>query len=241
MVVLIAAMAAASAMMLPSMDASTTCEEEGPAYIQTGIDVDHKDIPGLVADFERMSHLTEKFKDEGKDARFILDRSEHGDSDRDRFIDHMVDKIGKEHFSNSPHDESNRPELPPDDRFPRLEVPPELFIESTADDLGKTNAEFVLDVIEFALNNGMEDIAMELSSTLSDNLEALFHTVNYINSADTRSSTLDEQEDDDGIIIITEEEESEDTPPFADENILPIAKAPSPVLANPFANPILEL
>ncbi|MBE6518458.1 MAG: hypothetical protein E7Z70_02800 [Thermoplasmata archaeon] len=77
------------------------------------------------------------------------------------------------------------------------------------EDLLQFDPDFVIEVVDFASKNGMEDEAERIISKMDSNLLAYFRTVNAVSSADTRANGLDESDDDEDMIFIEEEEDHE--------------------------------
>jgi len=94
-------------------------------------------------------------------------------------------------------------------------------------DISEFDPGFVKDVIDYAMDSGMEEIAELLMKKLAANYEAYLHTMMNIGAIDTRASGFDDHMDEvsDFELVDDDEEDPEDPLPFSE---------PAPSQYNPF-------
>ena len=94
-------------------------------------------------------------------------------------------------------------------------------------DISEFDPGFVEDAIDYAMDNGMEDIAELLMKKLAANYESYLHTILHIGAIDTRASGFDDDMDEasDFELVDVDEEDPVDPMPFSE---------PAPSQYNPF-------
>ncbi len=94
-------------------------------------------------------------------------------------------------------------------------------------DISEFDPGFVEDAIDYAMDNGMEDIAELLKKKLAANYESYLHTILHIGAIDTRASGFDDDMDEasDFELVDENEEDPVDPMPFSE---------PAPSQYNPF-------
>jgi|GEM_PF-2600567 len=227
----LAVIAVSCLVLLPGADSESLDEamdESGTVVISPVPLTDESTASEVVAYFELISERIKHHEANGEKVKVFLDKPTSPPMDP-KLIEHMMDSIGREYFFGEMPPEGEPKGLPPDDRFPKKDfkdldtIPP---VEE--EDLGTNDPEFVKDVIVFAVDNGMEDIASELSDTLSKNMLAFLRTVNSISSADTRADGIESVEEDQDIELIEDPEEDPEIPevyPDVRAFFTPIAEA----------------
>lgn len=99
-------------------------------------------------------------------------------------------------------------------------------------DISEFDPGFVADVIEFAEENGMEDVADRLSKKFYENFASYLDTLGSLSTMDTRASGMDDESDEESDFEVVEDEEEED--PF---QFLPSEEMPEPQFIKPVSAP----
>ena len=92
------------------------------------------------------------------------------------------------------------------------------FIEPMMEDVSKFDPAFVEDVIEYAEEHGMSDVARRLAEKLAENYARYMDVLNDVYSLDTRASGVDDDQDDNSDFELVDEEDEEDPQEFSVPN-----------------------
>ena len=226
---LFAAVVSASLVLAIDSESDATDSERETVIIVPQFPERGMDDVDMVAEFERLHHDVDRYDSEGKDVRVVMDMPPFDDPGKGRLVDHMMHEIGMEHFMFGP-----APEMPPKDPVkgpaePQMMIVHEEVSVPADPELGSFDPEFVQDVIDFALENGMDDLAARLAQRLAETTGYLLKVSNTVNALDTRASGLElDTDSDDDIEVVEDDEDEEDPMPYS-----PIEETAKPFLGAP--------
>ena len=169
-----------------------------------------------------------------EDGAFPMDRA-MGPRDQMRGVPDFMDRpVDDRMFAKNPKDGDQMMGPRPGSEMPRYnhDADPEVMKEligSMMEDVSRFDPAFVEDVIVFAEENGMDEIAKQLAQKLAENYANYMDVFGNIYSLDTRASGVDDDQDDDSDFELVEEEDEEDPLNFS---------VPNESLFIPFLKPV---
>ena len=241
MIALFLAAAAAMAMAVVTVPDTLPADDGEPSremvVLRPAMPEGESTLPEVVAEFEMISAQVQDMEGMGKDVRVVLRDGPRDDPSERRIVDRMMDGIGRDRFMDDPGQPMGPSMRPMDAPEPRpvnpqggmsvvvIDLP-----KATESDLGTVDTEFVQEVINYAVDNGMGDLAQNLSARLLANLASIFKTSNTINSLDTKANGEDDADEQDDFIFVddTEEDGSDQPPMWADRPMPPASTADAP-------------